>query len=102
MKIAANPGPGSYNPVLLKNGTAKPMLGGKIEPDPLKDNGVPGPGMYDPADNHFTPGFVIVGEKRAATTKHDNSKESPVGPQKYDRVYPGETFKGQRFPGQTE
>ena len=102
LKIAANPGPGSYNPDLLKNGTSKPMLGGSIEPEKLKDNGVPGPGMYDPEDLNSVPSFLIVNKKRAALTKNENSKEAPVGPQKYDLIYPGETFKGQKYPGQKE
>ena len=100
MKISANPGPGSYNTKLPSNETSKPMLGGKIEPEVIKDNGVPGPGKYDPEDLKSIPNFKIVASKRAATTKNADSKEAPVGPQKYDLIYPGETYKGQKYPGQ--
>ena len=45
-KVSANPGPGSYN-LGFKPGMAKPILGGKMEGEKTKENGVPGPGMYD-------------------------------------------------------
>ena len=93
MKTAANPGPGSYYPV-LKQKVGKSMLGGKIEGEKPKDNKVPGPGKYDPENLDSVPSFVIVDPKKTALTKHENSKEAPVGPQKYDPAHPGETFKG--------
>ena len=70
-----------------------------MEAAKTKDNGVPGPGMYDAQDLDSVPSFVIVNPKRAQTTKHENTKEDPVGPQKYEPLYPGETFMGQKFPG---
>ena len=41
------PGPGNYNPILPKSGTAKPMLGGRMDIQKDKPSWVPGPGMYE-------------------------------------------------------
>ena len=73
MKIAANPGPGSYNPTLLKNGTSKPILGGKLDPGKAKESFVPGPGKYDPEDLNSIPSFLIVNpKKKAVTARNEN------------------------------
>ena len=77
------------------------MLGGKLDPGKDKDNGVPGPGKYEPEPNYHLPGFVIVNPKRSGTGKQEPLKEHPIGPQKYTPAHPGETFAGQAYPGQT-
>ena len=62
LKISLTPGPGRYEPKLPKSGTSKPMLGGKDQriDEPEKDNGVPGPGMYNAVHSHSVPSFAIV------------------------------------------
>jgi hypothetical protein len=39
-----------------QEGTAKTMLGGSLETKPLIDNGVPGPGTYNPDSRVIKPG----------------------------------------------
>lgn len=55
-----NPGPGAHDPHLLKSGTSKRMLGGSLGFKPLTDNGVPGPGTYQPDPNYPISSFKIV------------------------------------------
>ena len=97
------PGPGNYYPAPLSRGYSKPMLGGKDEKidEPEKDNGVPGPGMYNAKHSQSVPSFVIVKPGLRSKTATQNPKD-PVGPWKYKPQYPGDTFKGQKYPGQQE
>lgn len=43
-----NPGPGAHDPIFPKSGTSKRILGGSLANKELVDNGVPGPGTYQP------------------------------------------------------
>ena len=98
----STPGPGNYDPKLPKSGTSKPILGGTVKKidEPEKDSGVPGPGMYNGLKSHSVPSFVIC--KPGLRSKTQQSNKEPVGPWKYTPQYPGDTFKGQKFPGQHE
>ena len=79
------------------------MLGGKDQKidEPEKDNGVPGPGMYYAKHSSSVPSFVIVKPGLRSKTRQEAAKD-PVGPWKYTPSYPGDTFKGQKYPGQHE
>jgi len=81
-----------------KSGTSKPMLGGALGPPKEKGPDVLGPGRYEVVDRTTVQSFVIVKPKRAHTTDK-GTRNGHVGPQKYDPVRAGETFKGQKFPG---
>jgi hypothetical protein len=54
----STPGPGNYEIRRSDQleGTGKTMLGGSICNKPLKDNGVPGPGTYNPISKCVKPG----------------------------------------------
>jgi hypothetical protein len=86
---------------LPKTGTSKPILGGRIDIEPLKDNGVPGPGMYECRSQDAIPSFVMSNPKTSPRKQEHDSKEEPLGPQRYSPHKPGEQFFGQKFPGQT-
>ena len=49
MPVSLTPGPGNYDPKPISLSQSKPILGGKDKKidEPDKDNGVPGPGMYE-------------------------------------------------------
>ena len=78
------PGPGNYDPKPIKTSYSKPMLGGKDKKidEPEKDNGVPGPGMYDAKHSQSVPSFVIVKPGLRSKTRIESVKD-PVGPWKY-------------------
>jgi len=83
-----------------KSGTSKPFLGGALGPSKEKAHDPLGPGRYEVVDRTTVQSFVIVKPKRAHTTDK-GTRGGHVGPQKYDPVKPGETYKGQKFPGQS-
>ena len=61
-KSSFTPGPGAYE--IRKDdkqeGPAKSFLGGALEEKDKIDNGVPGPGHYNPKELEHPPGFRIV------------------------------------------
>lgn len=62
LKASYAPGPGTYDIRRMEgnDGQAKSMLGGSKDPKQILDNGVPGPGQYNPKPTDTIPGFKIV------------------------------------------
>ena len=66
VKRNRNPGPGTHEFIGLHTHTYNKILRGEAEPKypedksvPIVDNGVPGPGAYDPDDHKPVPNFKI-------------------------------------------
>lgn len=66
VKRNRNPGPGTHEFIGLHTHTYNKILRGETEPKypedksvPIVDNGVPGPGAYDPDDHQPVPNFKI-------------------------------------------
>ena len=57
--------------------------------------------MYEANHAKSVPSFVIVKPQLRSKSKLEQVKD-PVGPWKYKPTYPGETYKGQKFPGQND
>lgn len=96
MPVSLTPGPGNYEPKPISLSQSKPILGGKDKKidEPDKDNGVPGPGMYEyEAQTKSVPSFVIMKPQFRSKTRLEQVKD-PVGPWKYQPQFPGETYKG--------
>ena len=74
----------------MNEGLAKSMLGGSKDPKQILDNGVPGPGQYNPKPTDTVPGFKIVAHQKDDSKNNQDDKNPnnpPVGPQKYDPNY---------------
>ena len=76
-KSNVSPGPCAYN---IRNddkmqGMAKSILGGPQETKGIQDNGVPGPGAYQPHDQDSVPGFKIM--LPLEPVKEDPKKNDP-------------------------
>jgi len=52
-------GPGSHDPKLPKSSTSRRFLGGSLGIKALVDNGVPGPGTYQPEELITVPSYKI-------------------------------------------
>lgn len=100
-----NPGPGTHEHIGLRTHTFNKILRGEMEPKyaddksvPIVDNGVPGPGNYDPDDHLPIPNFKI--SQPSPTTKqyeiHQESTmvKNPVGPNTYNPRGPTDWKKG--------
>jgi len=94
-----NPGPGAYKINReLQGGLAKSILGGGDRQKKENDSLVPGPGAYDTKDKYHPPGFRIVPHTNTSLLQQnqpENGQEQadPVGPQRYNPVYPTHTEK---------
>ena len=73
----------------LAKGQQKIILGGSVVAQQTKDNGVPGPGNYQPKTQDSIQGFVIV--KETNLKKKDLKRE--VGPETYEPKNPAHTSK---------
>ena len=94
-------GPGSHDPRLLKSGTSRRFLGGSLGVKPLVDNGVPGPGTYEPEPIESIPSFKIA-KKTELNDKQrfkliEQEGKIPVGPQSYNPTAPVDPKAGIRF-----
>ncbi len=78
------------------NMIGKPNFGGRNESEKL-DNGVPGPGQYQPDPKYPVPGFYIVSATNKRREEMGDDDKEPVGPQKYDPNVPAHTSTGVRF-----
>lgn len=96
-----NLGPGSHDPHLPKSGTSKRMLGGSLGAKPLIDNGVPGPGTYQPEPIERIQSFKIVKNSELNEKQrfklNEQAGKLPVGPQTYNPEIPVDPNRGIKF-----
>lgn len=89
-----NPGPGTHEHIGLHTHSFNKVLRGEMEPKypedksvPIVDNGVPGPGTYDPNDHLPVPNFKISqaspSTKQYKEWEENTSIKNPVGPNTY-------------------